>query len=271
MYLYSSDDKPLGWIQSEEFVMDTIKGILLNSKEFRDGEDVVFEYDFENEEYSGLLEKYRLEDISGEGSEFIRARNLMNEYAARIRHSSSVAVSPENMNAEYLLENYLDNKKQGTYCRAKAQILNEMCLALGIYSRKLWIVPLSRYDDECHVVNEVWDSEYGKWIMLDISNNLYWVDENAVPLSMLEVRDKIISEEFCTPVLSSDDLSDLKKSFKNNKYYFTYYAKNLAALRYMDTYTVGETNRLFLIPVNYTPDENWSLISRESVERSPLL
>ncbi len=67
-----------------------------------------------------------------------------------------------------------------------------MCLSLGIYARKLWLIPLSVYETECHVVNEVWNSEYEKSVMPDISNAFYFEDENAVPLSVLEIRYKII-------------------------------------------------------------------------------
>lgn len=92
--------------------------------------------------------------------------------------------------------------------------LNEMCLALEIYSRKLCIIPLSTYDTECHAVNEIWDSDYRKWIVLDISNNLYWVDEKGIPLSMLEVRDKIINGELCIPVSPNDNLDNIEKTRK---------------------------------------------------------
>ena len=268
-FLLFADKQPLSWLQSKGFVQETTLGILANSKDFREGEDITIEYDFENEEYSTLLEKYDIEETAGTGSEFEKAKKLMHEYSHRIKHSSDVAVSAENMNAQYLLETYLDNKDQGTYCRAKAQILNEMCLALKIYSRKIWILPLSVYDNECHVVNEIWDSTLEKWVMLDITNDLYWVDENAAPLSMLEVRDKLINGEFCTPVSPDDDLDDLEQIRQNNDYNYTYYVKNLAALGYMDSYTVGETKGCYLLPVNYSFENEVSLISREAVERRP--
>lgn len=270
LYFGTESNSPLLWLQSEEFVGDTIIGILRNSEEFRDGEDVVFSYDFDNESYGSLLETYHIRDTAGEGSEFVKAKNLMHEYSGRINHNSKVAIPPENMNADYLLKTYLDNKEEGTYCRAKAQILNEMCLALGIYARKLWVLPLSSLDDECHVVNEVWDSHYNKWIMLDFTNDLYWVDENAEPLSMLEVRDKIINDEFCTPVFSGSDLKDLEKIRQNSAYTFAYYVKNLAVLKYMDTYTVGEAKVYTLMPVNYADKKGLDLISREAVEASPV-
>jgi len=260
--------QPLDWLQTEEFVDQTIRGVLVNSEAFREGDDLSIAYDLENAAYDRLLEQYHLAETAGDGSEFSKAKNLMQAYSGRIRHSSSVAVSDENMNAEYLLEHYLDSK-EGTYCRAKAQILNEMCLSLGICSRKLWIIPLSIYDKECHVVNEVWDSAYNKWIMLDISNNLYWVDENAEPLSMLEVRDRMIHDRFCTPVSEDDDLKDLEKARKDHEFYYAYYAKNLAVLKYMDMYTVGETQGCYLLPVNYALKSDVKLISREAVERKP--
>lgn len=271
IYQYCTEEEPpLSWLQSKDFVEHTTLGILSGLKEFRDGEDISFQYDFDNKEYPVLLEKYGLEETAGDGSEFIRAKNLMHEYSGRIRHYGSDSVSDGNMNAEYLLSAYLDNKEKGTFCRAKAQILNEMCLSLGIYARKLWLMPLSSYDSECHVVNEVWDSQYGKWIMLDISNDIYWVDENAAPLSVLEIRDKIINEEFCTPVLADDDLKDLEKKRADSDYCYTYYVKNLAYLEYMDTYSVGEAQVCYLLPENYTAGEDMRLISRESVEASPV-
>lgn len=270
IFQYFSDDTlPLSWLQSEDFVNDTILGVLKNSREFRAGEDITFTYDFDNESWSTLRETYGLEKTAGEGSEFVRAKNLMNEFSGRIKHSSSVAVSDENMNALYLLSTYLD-KNEGTYCRAKAQILNEMCLSLGIYARKLWIIPLSACDDECHVVNEVWDSQYGKWIMLDISNALYWVDGNAVPLSAAEIRDRMINDEFCTPVCSDSDLKDLQKAHEKYSYYYSYYVKNLAVLKYMDTYTVGETLGCYLLPVNFDLQSEVTLVSREAVEAEPV-
>ena len=105
--------------------------------------------------------------------------------------------------------------------------------------------------------------------MLDISNNLYWVDEKAEPLSMLEVRDKIINKEFCTPVTDDDDLNDLEKTRRNNDYYYTYYVKNLAVLKYMDSYTVGETHGCYLLPVNFALKDDVKIISRKAVENKP--
>lgn len=139
-----------------------------------------------------------------------------------------------------------------------------MFLALGIYSRKLWLNPLSEYDNECHVVNEIWDESYNKWIMLDTTNNLYWVDENNTPLSALEVRDKFANQQFVTPVQPDDNTTDL--TALNSKYqdYIIYTAKNMAYLQYFLEYGAGEADILYtLLPENITQRDSY-LISEKN-------
>ncbi len=65
------------------------------------------------------------------------------------------------------------------------------------------------------------------------------------------------------------NLKDLEKARKDHEFYYAYYAKNLAVLKYMDMYTVGETQGCYLLPVNYALKSDVKLISREAVERKP--
>lgn len=258
------------FLQSTEqiYIMET--GILYNEQVFRDGNDYVLKYDFNNAEYPELLEKYDIEKTAGNGTEFEKALALMDEYSGRLHHVSDYD-NHIDMNAIALLEYSLDNKSQGINCRAKSQILNEMCLALGIFSRKVWINPNSVYDKECHVVNEIWDTKLNKWIMLDITNNFYWVDENGMPLSILEIRDHLANQKFCTPVAPDDNLNNLEKSLERNYSNFLYIAKNMAYTYYCIEYTVGETDDLyFLIPEVFMPDDKTMLISKEAIEESPI-
>lgn len=259
------------YLQSTEEIYYMEAGILYNALEFRDGEDFGITYDFDNPEYPELLSKYGIEQAAGEGSEFDKAKALMNEYSGRLRHKSDYDNHVE-MNALALLEYSLDNKKQGINCRAKAQILNEMCLALGIYSRKVWICPNSVYDSDCHVVNEVWDSSLGKWVMLDITNNYYWVDSGGTPLSVLEIREHIANQKFCTPVSPEETLDNLEKSLNRNYDNFLYIAKNMVYMKYCGENTVGEGKEFYsLVPEAVTFDTRCMLISKETIEASPTL
>lgn len=243
-------------------------GVIKTLEEFRRGRNVRLKYDFENPLYKDLLSKYDIEKTAGEGSELERAMRLTDEYAGRLTHKSNYDNSVP-MNSAALLEYSLDNPKQGINCRNKAQILNEMCLALGIYARKVWLMPNSVYDGDCHVVNEVWDTKKQKWIMLDITSNTYWVDENGEPLSVLEIRGKISDQQFCTPVSPEDKLDNLQKSLGKNYGTFLYIAKNSVWFEYCAEYTVGEAERGYrLFPKNIDSDYRY-FISEKAVNACP--
>lgn len=257
------------YLQSKEEIYIMESGILRNNLDFAKGENFEISYDLDNAEYPQLIETYAIDEIAGTGTEFEKALRLMNEFAPRLNHKSDYDNSVE-MNALSLLEYSLDNKNQGINCRNKAQILNEMCLSLGIYSRKVWIMPNSGYDNDCHVVNEIWDTELNKWVMLDITNNEYWVDENGTPLSILEIRYKGAMQEFCTPVQADDKLDDLERLKDEYISDFLYIMKNLTYIQYCDIYTVGESDTMYLLyPENLDTDYEL-IISEEASEKSPI-
>ncbi len=258
------------YLQSKDEIYIMEAGILRNNLEYAEGADYEITYDFENAEYPLLLEQYGISQTAGGGSEFQKAVNLMNEYSPRLTHKSDYDNSVE-MNALALLGHSLDKPSQGINCRSKAQILNEMCLALGIYSRKVWIMPNSGYDNDCHVVNEIWDSSYNKWIMLDITNNQYWIDENDTPLSVTEIREKGAMREFCTPVCPNDNLSNPEKLKEKYSHEFLYIMKNMLYFYCCDSQTVGETEiKYMLFPENLKTDYEY-LISEESWNGTPVL
>lgn len=258
------------YIKSDEHIYATEAGIIDRNIEFMPGDDYEFTYDFSSEAYSELKRKYEIENTAKDGSEFKRSMRLMHEYAPRLKHDGWYD-NHIPVNALDLLAFSLDNKKHGINCRGKAQILNEMCLALGIYSRKLWIFPYSAYDCDCHVVNEIWDSSLNKWIMLDITEDMYWVDENKTPLSVLEIREKIAKREFCTPVKVGDNLDDLKKLQEKHMDIFLYIAKNTVWMQYCADNTVGECDKIYtLCPKNFRVDADY-IIDIKSANKCPIV
>ncbi len=256
------------YLQSEQDVYNMECGIIYNNLTFREGEICEFKYNFNEPIYAELLSDYGIQETAGEGDEFQKALNLMNEFAPRLIHKSDYDNQVE-MSSVELLKYALDNPKQGINCRAKSQILNEMYLALGIYSRKMWINPYSIYDSDCHVVNEIWSTDYNKWIMLDITNNLYFVDENKTPLSVLEIREKYANQQTCVPVKPDDTLENLEKSLDKNMWAQLYFAKNMVWLEYMDSYGVGEADILCLMPKNLDYGKERKYISVDSVIKAP--
>lgn len=256
------------YLQSTEEIYIMEAGILRNNLEFREGEDKIINYNFEGAQFDKLKSDYDLVKTAKEGTQFAQALNLMDEYASRLTHKSDYDNHIE-QNATALLSYALDNGSHGINCRAKAQILNEMCLSLGIYSRKVWIYPNSGYDRDCHVVNEIWDTQLNKWIMLDITNNEYWVDDNGTPLSALEIRDRAAKREFCTPVKPKEKLANLQKSKEKHIGDFLYIVKNMAYLGYLDEYGTGESDVQYLLFPQNLPTKYECFISKEAVEKSP--
>lgn len=250
----------------EIYVMEA--GILHKNLTLAPGEDFVFPYDFEHEDYAVLLEKYDIATTAGEGTELERAIRLMDKYAPRLTHESWYDNHVE-MSSLALLEYSLDRPDQGINCRAKAQILNEMCLALGIYSRKVWIMPYSSYDTDCHVVNEIWDSSLGKWVMLDITNNEYWIDETGMPLSILEIREKGALQEFCTPVYPGESTNNPQALKEKHIGSFVYIMKNMVYMKYCSEYTVGEVFPVLRLSSATLCVESEPQLSQASCERSP--
>ena len=261
--------KQKSYLQSVDEIYIMEAGILKNNFEFRDATDYKLTYNFLHENYETLKNKYDIEKTAGCGTEFERALRLMNEYSPRLTHKSDYD-NHMPINALDLLEYSLDIKNQGINCKNKAQILNEMCLSIGIYSRKVWMMPYSQYDRDCHVVNEIWDTSLNKWVMLDITNNTYWVDKNKTPLSVLEIREKAALREFCTPIEVGDNTKDLQKLKNKNIDNFLYIVKNMVYMEYCTEYTVGESKTYYLLFPQNMPTEYELLISKRSIESPPV-
>ena len=192
------------------------------------GDAIEILYDFESEEYQELLDKYPIEEIAGEGSEFERVERLLYEFSARLIHGSYYDNSIEET-ALALLEYSLDKPENGINCRAKAVIFKDMCLALGIYARIVSIAPYSAVDMDSHVVNEIYDSKLQKWIMVDLTTGGYVVDKNNIPLSVLEIRQCGIEGKDCqfvckdytaSPEQYNKGLGDILTYYMKNVFYF---------------------------------------------------
>lgn len=256
------------YLQDTNEIYNMESGILYNNMEFTEGDDYELKYDFSHEDYKVLKDKYKLESIAKSGTELQKALRIMDEFAPRLTHKSDYDNHVE-FEALKLLEYSLDNKKHGINCRNKAQIFNEMMLSLGICARKVWIMPYSKYDNDCHVVNEIYDTTLNKWVMLDITNNEYWGDENGSPLSVLEIREKVALQEFCTPVEAGEKLSNLSRTKEKSIGDFLYISKNLFYMVYCTEYSVGETKeKYYLCPKNNSSDEKLN-ISENSIRSAP--
>jgi hypothetical protein len=138
-----------------------------------------------------LRKACRLDEVAGHGPEFERIVNLMRWVHAQVRHDGS-SKNPEPMNALHLLE-VCRAEKRGINCRMMATILNEAYLSLGFKSRQVTCQPLDEKDPDCHVITTVWSNDLGKWLYMDPTMEVWFMDGQGHPLSIAEVRERLIS------------------------------------------------------------------------------
>lgn len=233
-------------------MLDIYRGMLFHNQTFESGnaEDIIYEFDCP--EFEELRTKYQLVEIAGKGSDFVRAKKLLHYLAPRLAHSSWYDNHIE-CNALRLLEYSLDNPERGINCLNKSKILVECCLALGIYARRVIIMPSSPYDFDNHVVAEIYDRVLEKWIMLDPTTDGYFIDETKTPLSLLEMRSKFANAEFVTYVSATSSLKDIEKMRAKYTDFNMYICKNIFYFKIEKYSTFGMKNEyLYVVPSHYS-------------------
>lgn len=219
-------------------------GILFNHREFAPGKHEGFTYDFSCPEYRELIEMYGIDGIAGDGTDFERAVRLMHWMSPRLRHKPDYD-NHVPMNSLELLGYSLDKPGHGINCRNKSVILTECCLALGIYARRVYIMPYSPYDVDNHVVTEIFDQESAKWIMLDPTTD-GWFEDRGSPLSLLELRGLFAGNK---PAAFTGRDQDMNRD---------YFCKNL--FRFIadgdNGFGLADRRQLYFTPTGYRVQEN---------------
>ena len=233
-------------------LLNIYKGILFNNCEFSDGINDKIIYDFTCPQFNVLKEKYHLENIAKQGSEFEKAIRLLSSFAPRITHKGNFQ-NNIGCNAIDLLHYCLDKPENGINCVNKSKILQECCLALGIFARRIWLMPYSPFDTENHVVTEIYDFTLKKWVMLDMTSNGYFVNANDVPLSVLEIRQNLATNTYCEFIKTVPAHDKFFADIQMERlYYKQYFAKNLFYF-YAEVHNeFGNNNKRFVfIPKNF--------------------
>ena len=126
---------------------------------------------------------------------------------------------PEYVNAIGLCE-YTKTVAPAFNCRLHSILNYELLTAAGIKARYITCLPYDRNDNDCHVVNEVWLPEIGKWVMIDTDMKRYVTDRKGNLLSLAEIREHFINDKKVVVYHNFDDPSS------KISYYHAYMAKN---------------------------------------------
>ena len=160
-----------------------------------------FKYHFTyRNEYKILLDKYRLADIAGQNSTFIKAINIMNWITKKTYYCGHSGLDKNDIFS--IIDYSFDKGFSGAInCEQKALLLSECLLALKIFSHPVGLerCDFNEANDKvtsinCHVVVHVYLEEENRWIMFDPSFNAYFIDENDKVLNIVEIRENLNQE-----------------------------------------------------------------------------
>lgn len=73
------------------------------------------------------------------------------------------------------------------YCGDYADVYTALALAAGLQVRS-WAFSFDGFGGWGHIFNEVWDAQAGRWRMIDVFNNLYFVGADGAAMSALELH-----------------------------------------------------------------------------------
>lgn len=126
---------------------------------------------------------------------------------------------PEYVNAIGLWE-YTKTVAPAFNCRLHSILTYELLTAAGIKARYITCLPYDRNDNDCHVLNEVWLPETGKWVMIDTDMKRYVTDRKGNMLSLAEIREHFINDKKIVVYY------DFENPSSRISYYHAYMAKN---------------------------------------------
>ncbi len=204
-----------------------------------------------------VREFFDLDSVAGDGDEISKILNILHFVHKAIRHDGGNFALCEFDAID--IYNYHKSTGKGVNCRHLAIALNEMYLSMGIPSRYVTCMPYDEKDQDCHVINSVWSSQYQKWIWIDPTFEAYVKDENGNFLSIQEVRERLIDGR---PLFLNEDANWNYENKQTKEYYLEgYMAKNLYWFDCVTNYCFNPESRyryvknkhVVLTPSTYKP------------------
>lgn len=151
-------------------------------------------YCMEDARLAEVKSHFRLDTLfDGTETTYQKALKIQRFVSDTLPHGNP-PVMPEQKNAIALFA-FADSTRQHLNCRHHSILMRDMLLSVGIKARFITCLPHDQDDQDCHVVNEVFLPELNKWAIIDSDMDKVLTDMNGVPLSLWELREKLLSGE----------------------------------------------------------------------------
>jgi hypothetical protein len=217
------------------------------------------QFDFSNENFLILKNKYELDKVAGNGNDLSKALNILYWLCKHTYHKGNYD-NHVSKNSLDLLEYSFDKEDDGGLnCLNLSFILTECLLSIGLPAHTVRILPFSYKDTDNHVVTHVYIKSMEKWIMLDPTWCSYFSDTDENILNIFEIRHIFADNK---DVYLNDGFSyngqNLIKNLQEVQWYKRYMAKNLFYFDVNEISTFGQDNvgkTLYLSPESFDPFE----------------
>jgi hypothetical protein len=144
----------------------------------------------DNPKLKELRERYHLDSVVAAGTNEFQRQILLNDWA----HRQFKKFGRPSSGARGALQ-VLDGVQRGDsfFCAQYAEVLASAAASLGWNDR---LLALRRHQgvnarggSTEHTTTEIWSNQYGKWIMLDPTSNMY-LERDGTPLNAWEIREE---------------------------------------------------------------------------------
>ena len=146
---------------------------------------------------------------------------------------------------------YAERYRKNVSCYAHAIVLTEILLYYGYWARTIHCLPMGTFPYDVHCVTIVFVNELQKWVMLDPTFNIYICDEHDSPISLPDMRSRIIEGKKVIPC--SNNRFKSRKIDKLIESYMKYMVKNLFCFYYVFNEGPQFVDSYLLYPMNYLP------------------
>lgn len=265
------DDKKFKSLLEEIRQYDKLEILQKSSAYIKDDNDSLPQFvyqDSSNYRLRNVRSFFNLDSVAGDGDEISKILNILHFAHNAIRHNGGNFALCEFDAID--IYNYHKSTGKGVNCRHLAIALNEMYLSMGIPSRYVTCMPYDKKDQDCHVINSVWSSQYQKWIWIDPTFEAYVKDENGNFLSIPEVRYRLIEGR---PLFLNEDANWNYENKQTKEYYLeSYMAKNLYWFDCVTNYCFNpesryryvENKHVVLTPSTYENSSDWAVITHDA-------